>query len=89
LTARSFDGCPLPLATVGFSPNFVPAVIAGSGPETIFGAGAADGPVADVVGDALSLALPESVLSLPQAARVTSPAGTERRRERRRTVGAS
>lgn len=89
LTARSLDGSPLPLATVGFSSNFVPAVIAGSGPSTIFGGGAAE--VADASGDGLSLALldePESSLS-PQAASVTSPVGTAMRSERRRTVGAS
>ncbi|MFE9473568.1 MULTISPECIES: hypothetical protein [Streptomyces] len=30
----------MPFATVGFSPNRVPAVIAGSGPSTILGGGA-------------------------------------------------
>ncbi|WP_346342424.1 hypothetical protein [Streptomyces sp. SID685] len=39
-TARFFDGAPVPFATVGFSPNRVPAVIAGSGPSTILGGGA-------------------------------------------------
>src|SRR3954451_16390025 len=87
LTARSFDGSPLPLATVGFSPNFVPAVIAGSGPSTIFGGGAAD--VADAEGDGLASALLESDLSSPHPASVTSPAGTAMRSERRRTVKAS
>src|SRR5258708_4730156 len=86
LTARSFDGSPLPLATVGFSPNFVPAVIAGSGPSTSFGGGAAEAE-AEVDGLLLDLALSD-LPSSPHAARVTSPAGTERRSERRRTVGA-
>src|SRR4051812_39291944 len=87
-TASCFDGSPEPLATVGFSPNFAPAVMAGSGPSTIFGGGAAD--VADADGDGLSLALLESdLLSSPHPASVTSPAGTAMRRERRRTVGAS
>jgi hypothetical protein len=77
------------LATVGFSPNFVPAVMAGSGPSTILGAGAAEG--AEAEGDALlSTALDESDLSSPHPASVTSPAGTAARMsERRRTVGAS
>lgn len=87
LTARSLEGSPLPFATVGFSPNLVPAVIAGSGPSTIFGDGAADS--LDSEGAAVSLALPESDLSSPHAARVASPAGTAMRSERRRTVGAS
>src|SRR2546422_10517327 len=87
LTASFFEGSPVPLARVGFSPNFVPAVIAGSGPSTIFGGGAAD--VADAEGDALASALLESDLSLPHPASVTSPAGTAMRRERRRTVKAS
>ena len=78
---------PLPLATVGFSPNFVPAVIAGSGLSTIFGDGAAD--VSGSEGEAVSLALPESDLSSPHAARAASPAGTAMSSERRRTVGAS
>src|SRR5689334_10529164 len=89
LTARSFDGEPLPLATVGFSPNFVPAVIAGSGPSTIFGGGAAEAD-AGADGDGLlvlDLALPD--LSSPHPASVTSPAGTAIMRERRRTVRAS
>src|SRR5436190_438710 len=87
-TASCFEGSPLPLATVGFVPNAVPAVMAGSGPSTIFGGGAAE--VACAEGDALSLALLESdFLSSPQPASVTSPAGTAMRRERRRTVGAS
>jgi hypothetical protein len=77
------------LAIVGFSSNFVPAVTAGSGPSTIFGGGAADGADADGDGDGLSLALLESDLSSPHAASVASPAGTEMRSERRRTVGAS
>lgn len=88
-TARSLDGSPLPLATVGFSSNFVPAVMAGSGPSTIFGGGGAD-VVADASGDGLSVALPEEPeSSSPHAASVASPAGTAMRRERRRTVGAS
>lgn len=80
LTARSFDGAPLPLATVGFSPNFAPAVIAGSGPSTIFGGGGAGEAEDDAEGDALSLALLESDLSSPHAASVASPAGTAMRR---------
>src|SRR5882757_2092098 len=87
LTARFFDGSPVPLATVGFSSNFVPAVIAGTGPSTSFGGGAADVAEADGDGDALAL-LEEESLS-PHPAIVTSPAGTARRRERRRTVKAS
>lgn len=79
LTARSLDGSPVPLATVGFSPNFVPAVIAGSGPATIFGGGAWEAED-DGEGDALSLALLESDLSSPHAASVASPAGTAMRR---------
>jgi hypothetical protein len=89
LTASCFEGAALPLATVGFCSNFVPAVIAGSGPSTIFGGGAAE--VADGEGDALSLALLDESdpPSSPHAASVTSPAGTAIRSERRRTVGAS
>src|SRR5438045_1614065 len=86
-TARFFDGSPLPLATVGFSPNFVPAVIARSGPSTIFGGRAAD--VAEAEGDGPASALLESDLSLPHPASVTSPAGTAMRSERRGTVKAS
>src|SRR5882757_230190 len=85
LTARSFDGSPLPLATVGFSPNFAPAVTAGSGPSTIFGGGGAE---AEAEADGLLLDSAVSDLSSPQPASVTSPAGTARRSERRRTVGA-
>jgi hypothetical protein len=86
-TARSFDGSPLPLATVGFCSNFVPAVIAGSGPSTSFGGGAED---AEAEGDALSEAWAESAeSSSPHPASVTSPAGTAMSSERRRTVGAS
>ena len=78
------------MATVGFSSNFVPAVMSGNGPSTIFGGGAADGAEAEAEGDALSLALLESDLSSPHADRVTSPAGTAARmRERRRTIKAS
>jgi hypothetical protein len=83
-TARSFDGSPLPFATVGFSSNFTPPVIAGSGPSTIFGGFAS---LADA--DGLLLALAESDSPSPQPASVTSPAGTAMRRERRRTVKAS
>src|SRR5689334_23032055 len=88
LTARSFDGSPVPLATVGFSPNFVPAVIAGSGPSTIFGGGGAEA-AADAEGDALLDLAVSDLPSSPHPASVTSPAGTVRRSERRRTVGAS
>ncbi|GHF21490.1 hypothetical protein GCM10017776_44440 [Streptomyces griseoluteus] len=79
------EGSPVPLATVGFSPNFVPAVIGGSGPSTIFGGG---GDEADGDGDALALLDFES--PSPHPASVTSPAGTAARRsERRRTGDAS
>ncbi|MET9175720.1 hypothetical protein [Streptomyces misionensis] len=40
----------MPFATVGFSPNRLPAVIGGNGPSTIFGGGGALG--ADGDGDA-------------------------------------
>src|SRR5690242_20730484 len=89
LTARSFDGSPVPFATVGFSPNLVPAVIAGSGPSTIFGAGGGAEADAAAEGDLLRLDLALSDWSSPHPASVTSPAGTAMRRERRRTVRAS
>ncbi|CAM5723893.1 hypothetical protein SALBM311S_04228 [Streptomyces alboniger] len=87
-TASCFDGSEPPLATVGFSPNLVPAVIAGNGPSTIFGGGAAEAD-SDAAGDALSLALLESDSSSPHPARATSPVGTAMSSERRRTAGAS
>ncbi len=87
-TARFFDGSPLPLATVGFSSNFVPAVIPGSGPSTSFGGGTAEADE-DGEGDGDALALLEEESLSPHPAIVTSPAGTARSTERRRTVGAS
>jgi hypothetical protein len=65
--------------------------MAGSGPSTIFGGGGADvADEADGAGDELVPPAPLPDLSSPHPASVTSPAGTvARRRERRRTMGAS
>jgi hypothetical protein len=76
------------LATVGFSSNFVPAVIAGSGPSTSFGGGTVEAEE-DGEGDGDALALLEEESLSPHPAIVTSPAGTAIRTERRRTVKAS
>src|SRR5690242_5285403 len=87
LTARSFDGVPGPLATVGLVLNFVPDVTAGSGPSVVFGEGV---PLADAVGEPDAEGDFEAAESLflessPQPAAVSMSAGTASRTERRRT----